>query len=173
MSIKDETTAKPAGSIDEIAVKEIEAGSPSYDCLTSKTSARGLQYRESTLNYDALAVIYNRVEPGNLLILALPSHPSTSNLRKIIESRGLKECDYRLFRPETDELGQRYPIHKRPLVLERITGQKMRLIQPFTALAENMAKEAAQRGTSYNFSQPENPVNPRLASQLGKNPKTH
>lgn len=153
MDNEDESTTKPAWATDEVAFKVVKAGTRSYDHLTIEAGARGLQYQPSSLLYDALALSYNQTEPGDLLMAVLPNRPSTSNLRKTLEGRGVKECDYRLFRPTYDERGQHYPKHKRPLVLQRITDQKMRTIQPFPALAEHMAKEAEQRGTSHNFAQ--------------------
>lgn len=167
MDSKDESAKRPAWTTDEVAFKVIKTGTLGYDHLTIEAGARGLQYHESTPLYDALALSYNQTEQGDLLMVALPNRPSTSNLRKTIEGRGINEFDYRLFRPTFDERGQRYPNRKRPLVLQRITGQQMRIVQPsFAALAENLAKEAAQRGTSYNFAQPDNPAIPGSAEQL-------
>ncbi|UVE16164.1 hypothetical protein NVV93_11030 [Pseudomonas sp. LS44] len=111
---------------------------------------------------------YNQAELGDLLMVALPNRPSTSILRKIIEARRVKECDYRLFRSACDEHGQRYPKDKLPLVLQRITDKKIRTIQPFPALAANMAKEAEQRGTTYNFSKPQNPAIPGPPEQFSE-----
>ncbi|AOE86815.1 hypothetical protein [Pseudomonas sp. TCU-HL1] len=158
MGVKEEAAAKMTWSPNEITCKVIETGTPSYDRMTNEARGRGRgqQFRKSTLLYDALALIYNDTALGNLLVVDLPNRPSPSNLRKTIENRGVKECDYRLFRPTFDEHGQRYPLNKRPLVLQRISDQKMRTVQEFTTQAEAIAKEAAERGTSNNNSQPEN-----------------
>ncbi|MBT8764790.1 hypothetical protein [Metapseudomonas boanensis] len=160
MGIKDGTSAKPAWTTDEIAYKVIETDTPGYARMTSEASGRGQQFSQSTVIYDSLALAYSQMTPGSLLVVSLPNRPTASNLRKTIETRGLQEEDYRLFRPTFDEHGRRYPRNKRPLVLQRITAKQMRTVQPFTALAEHVAKEAEQRGTTYNFAQPENPVSP-------------
>lgn len=164
MDTKEVTAKKPTWAADDIAIKVVKSGTLSHEHLTMEAGARGHQYQASTRLYDALAMSYNQAEPGDMLMVALPNRPSTSNLRKTFGDRGLKECDFRLFRPTVDEQGRRCPQDKRPLVLQRITDQKMRIVQQsLAALAEIMAKEAAQRGTSYNFAQPENPVNPGTA----------
>ncbi len=158
MNIKDETAVKLEKPTDEMAVKEIEVGTSAFDYLLSEPSARGLQYRKSTLDYDALAVAYNNTKAGNLLMVALPNRPSPSNLRKTLADRALTAHDYRLIRPTVDEQGRRYPKTNRPLVLQRLSDKQMRIILKFaTAVAENMAKEAAQRGSSYDFAQSEIP----------------
>jgi len=158
MNTKNASAKKPAWAADDIAIKVVKTGTLSYERLTMVVGARDFQHQPATLLYDALALSYNQAEPGDLLMVALPNRPSTSNLRKILEARGVKECDYRLFRPAYDENGQRYPNQNRPLVLQRITDRVMRIIQPFPAMAKNMAKEAEQRGIRYSFMQSETPV---------------
>lgn len=160
MSPKEESATTPAWSIDEVAFKVIKTNSLSHDHLTKQVGARGLQHRPSTLLYDALALKYNETALGELLIVALPNRPSSSNLNKTIKARGLKEDDYRVFRPWYDERGQRLPKHKRPLVLQRISEQTMRTIQPFPALAESISRDAEQRGASFDFARPESRVMP-------------
>ncbi|WP_172151925.1 hypothetical protein [Pseudomonas tumuqii] len=160
MDSKDEYVKKPEWATDDFEYIVIETDTPSYDHMTSEAGGRGQQLRKSTVLYDSLALTYNRMAPGDLLVVALPNRPSTSNLRKTIENRGLQEKDYRLFSPTFDKHGQRYPKHKRPLALQRISHQKMRTVHTFTALAESIAKEAEQRGISNNFSYPESPVDP-------------
>ncbi|MFC5697435.1 hypothetical protein ACFPU0_17945 [Pseudomonas sp. GCM10022186] len=147
MDSKDESVKKPEWNTDDATFKVIKTGTLSHDHLTIEASTRGPQFRQSTVLYDALALSYNQLALGDLLMVDLPNRPSTSNLRKVFEKRGLNESDCRIFRPTFDEQGQRYPKHKRPLVLQRCTDQKMRTIQPFQTLAEHMAKEATQRGT--------------------------
>ena len=166
MDTKNIINAEPSWAGNDMAFKAIKPGSLGFERLTRETSGRGLQNQPATLLYDALALRYNQAEPGDLLMVSLPNRPTSSNLRKIIEARGLKESDYHLFRPRFDERGQHLPIDKRPLVLQRITDKEMRTIQPYTATAAQMAKEAEQRGGSHDFSQPENPAIPGPAEEI-------
>ena len=151
---------------DGMTIKVIKPGSLAFENLTQEPATRGTQYQAATLIYDSLALRYNKAEPGDLLLVVLPNQPSTSNLRKIFGARGMKEGDYRLFRSMRDEGGQRLPKNKRPLVLQRITDNVMRTVQPFQAIAAKVAEDAEERGASYDFMQDEKPVFPRPVEEI-------
>ncbi|MCY1462347.1 hypothetical protein D9M71_801110 [compost metagenome] len=67
-------------------------------------------------------------------------------LKQTCERRGMQEGDYRLFPPMRDEHSQYLPPkkNKRPLVLQRITDNMMRTVQPFQAIAA-MACRSSRR----------------------------
>lgn len=166
MTTNNKITAEPSWNANGMAIKVIKPGSPAFKNLTQEPATRGTQYQAASLIYDSLALRYNKAEPGELLLVALPNHPSTSNLRKIFGARGMKEDDYLLFRPMRDEHGKPFPKNKRPLVLQRITDKMMRTVQPYQAIAARVAKEAEERGASYNFAQDEKPVKPGPAEEI-------
>ncbi|VVQ13503.1 hypothetical protein PS938_03929 [Pseudomonas fluorescens] len=136
---------------DDIAFSVFEPGSLSYENLIKERVTRAFQHQPSTLIYDALALSYNQIKKGELMLLELPNRPTISNLRKTLEARGLDESDYRLFRSNCDERGQRTPKDSRPLLLHRLSEKTMRTVQPYLTIAAKMAEEAKQRGISHNF----------------------
>ncbi|WP_367372188.1 hypothetical protein [Pseudomonas lini] len=162
----NKVATEPSWNADGMAIKVIKPGSLAFENLTQELAMRGTQYQAATLIYDSLALRYNKAEPGDLLLVVLPNQPSTSNLRKIFGLRGMKEGDYRLFRPMRDERGQRFPKNKRPLVLQRLTDNVMRVVQTFQAIAARVAQEAEERGASYDFAQDEKPVKPWPAEEI-------
>jgi hypothetical protein len=166
MTTNKKITTKPSWDANGMVIKAIKPGCLAFENLIQDPAKRGTQCQESTLIYDSLALRYNKAETGDLLIVELPNKPSTSNLRKTFENRGMKEGDYRLFRPMRDERGNPFPKNMRPLVLQRITDKMMRMVQPHQAIAARMAEEAEERGVSYNFAQGEKPVNPGPAEEI-------
>lgn len=166
MNTNNKVSTEPSWNANGMVIKAIKPDCLAFENLTKDPATRGTQCQESTLIYDSLALRYNKAEPGDLLMVELPNKPSTSNLRKTIENRGMKEGDYRLFRPMRDECGKPFPKNMRPLVLQRITDKMMRTIQPYQAMAARMAEEAEERGASYNFAQDEKPVKPGPAEEI-------
>jgi TusA-related sulfurtransferase len=166
MTTNKKITTKPSWDANGMVIKAIKPGCLAFENLIQDPATRGTQCQESTLIYDSLALRYNKAEPGDLLMVELPNKPSTSNLRKTIENRGMKEADYRLFRPMRDEHGNPFPKNMRPLVLQRITDKMMRTVLPHQAIAARMAEEAEERGASYNFVQDEKPAKPGPARQF-------
>ncbi|MCY1267810.1 hypothetical protein D9M68_102010 [compost metagenome] len=166
MNTNNKVSTEPSWNANGMVIKAIKPDCLAFENLTKDPATRGTQCQESTLIYDSLALRYNKAEPGDLLMVELPNKPSTSNLRKTIENRGMKEGDYRLFRPMRDERGNPFPKNMRPLVLQRITDKMMRTVQPHQAIAARMAEEAEKRGASYNFAQGENPVKPGPAEEI-------
>ncbi|MFC6691071.1 hypothetical protein ACFQD2_08545 [Pseudomonas lini] len=155
MTTNNKITAEPNWDANDMVIKVIKPGSLAFENLTQEPATRGTHFRTASLIYDSLALRYNKVEPGDLLLVALPNKPSASNLRKIFMGRGMKVDDYLLFRSIYDERGQRIPQNKRPLVLQRITDKMMETVQPCPAIAAQIAEEAEERGASYNFAQDE------------------
>lgn len=166
MKSKSKVTTKPNWNADDIAFSIFEPGSLSYEHLIQERVTRGSQHQPSTLIYDALALGYNQIKKGGLMLLELPNRPTISNLRKTLQGRGLEEHDYRLFRSNCDERGQRAPKDSRPLVLHRLSEKVMRTVQPYLTIAAKMAEEAKQRGTSHHFMQDENPKNPQPIEKI-------
>ncbi|UVM35008.1 hypothetical protein [Pseudomonas sp. B21-019] len=156
MKSKNEVTAKPNWNADGIAFSVFEPGSLSYEHLIQERVTRAFHHQPATLIYDALALSYNQIKKGELMLLELPNRPTISNLRKTLEGRGLEEQDYRLFKSNCDEHGQLAPKDSRPLVLHRLSEKVMRTVQPYMTIAAKMAEEAKQRGTSHNLVQDEN-----------------
>ena len=166
MTTNKKITTKPNWNANGMVIKAIKPNCLAFENLIQDPATRGTHCQESTLIYDSLAWRYNKAEPGDLLMVELPNKPSTSNLRKTFENRGMEEGDYRLFRPMRDECGKPFPKNMRPLVLQRITDKMMRTVQPHQAIAARMAEEAEKRGASYNFAQGENPVKPGPAEEI-------
>ncbi|MBV4465799.1 hypothetical protein KVG95_20935 [Pseudomonas sp. SWRI79] len=164
--MKNKVNAKPNWNADGIALSVFEPGSLSYEHLIQERVTRAFQHQPSTLIYDALALSYNQIKKGDLMLLELPNRPTISNLRKTLEARGLEEEDYRLFRSNCDEHGQRAPKDNRPLVLHRLSEKVMRTVQQYLTIAAKMAEEAKQRGTSHNFTQDENQKNPQPVEKV-------
>ena len=101
----------------------------------------------STVIYDGLASSYNEQPIGGMLIIELPNKPSTGNLHKILLGRGLeRDVDYSLFRAVADINGNRFPPTKRPLVLERLTLNELKVPEHRVAMSQKIAKEAKERG---------------------------
>lgn len=149
-----ETTLDELGwTQDDLALKVIKPGSLKFDNLTMAARTRGPLEAPATVLYDALALRYNDAEVGELILFNLPNKPSAGNLRKTFESRGLRDLDYRLFRPLFDENGERYPANRRPLVLQKLAETPMKTIRPYPAIARRLAKQAEERGTAYNYAQ--------------------
>jgi len=166
MTTNKKITTKPSWDANGMVIKAIKPGCLAFENLIQDPATRGTQCQESTLIYDSLALRYNKAETGELLMVELPNKPSTSNLRKTFENRGMKEGDYRLFRPMRDERGKPFPKNMRPLVLQRLTDKMMRTIQPSQAIAARFAKEAEERGAFHNFAQDEKPVKPGPAEEI-------
>lgn len=160
MSSNHTVTTEQNGNAHNIAFSVFKSGSLSYEYLTQERVTRAFQHQPATLIYDALALSYNQVMPGDLMLLELPNRPTTSNLRKTLEARGLDENDYRLFRSTYDAGGQRASKNNRPLVLHRLTAKKMRTVQPCQTIAARVAEKAEQRGVSHTFMQDESPAIP-------------
>lgn len=159
MKTKSKVSTLLNWNADDIAFSVFEPGSLSYEHLIQERVTRAFQHQPATLIYDALALSYNQIRKGELMLLELPNRPTVSNLRKTLEARGLEEHDYRLFRSNCDERGQRAPKDSRPLVLHRLSEKVMRTVQPYLTIAAKMAEEAKQRGISHNFMQDENQKN--------------
>lgn len=166
MNTNNKVSTEPSWNTNGMVMKAVKPGSLAFENLTQEPATRGTQYQKATLIYDSLALRYNKAEPGDLLLVALPNQPSTSNLRKIFMARGMKEGDYLLFRPMLDERGKPFPKNIRPFVLQRITDKMMRTVQPYQAIATRMAEEAEVRGASYDFAQGEKPVRPGPAEGI-------
>ena len=166
MKTKSKVSAQPNWNTDDIAFSVFEPGSKSYEHLIQERVTRAFQHRPSTLIYDALALSYNQIKKGDLMLLDLPNRPTMSNLRKTLKDRGLEEQDFRLFRSNCDERGQRVPKDSRPLVLHRLSEKVMRTVQPYLTIAANMAEEAKQRGMSHNFMRVENQKNPQPVERV-------
>jgi hypothetical protein len=160
MKTESKVTAKPNWNADDIALSVFESGNLSYEHLIKERVTRAFQHQPSTLIYDALALAYNQIEKGDLMLLKLPNQPTIGNLRKTLEGRDLGENDYRLFRSNCDERGQRASKDSRPLVLHRLSEKSMRTVQTYLTSAAKLAEEAIQRGYSHNFIQNENPTTP-------------
>lgn len=166
MDLKSNINAEPLWAGNEMAFEVTKPGSLDFENLTKVTSGRGLQHQPATIIYDAMAIQYNHAKPGEMLTMSLPNRPISSNLRKTIEGRGLNENDYILNRPRHDKHGKPYPKGMRPFTLQRMTDKVMRTIQPSSTFAAQMAKEAEQRGPTFDFAQPEKLGIPGPADQF-------
>jgi hypothetical protein len=150
----------------DTAFKVVRQGTVGFDLMTREVRGQGGNGQRTTVLYDSIALRYNQLDPGDLFIVSLPNHPTLGNLRKNLKARGVSEHDYRLFRPVCDETGRLYRGNRRPLALQRLTVKKMTTIQPFPADAARLAKEAEERGTTFNFRQPEFPLKPGPAEDI-------
>lgn len=146
--------------------KIVKQGTLAYEALTSEGRVRGALGQPSTILYDSVALRYNECDPGDLFMFNLPTKPELFNLRKNFRARGLKETDYRLFRPLVDETGKRYHRDRRPVAVQRLTNARMIPIEPFPREAAVLAKEAELRGATAFLARGENPVNPRPADEF-------
>jgi len=72
--------------------------------------------------YNDLMTMYNKQKVGEILVFQLPIHFRYSNLRAILEGRGLeRDVDYLIGRSDFTASGEKAVWEERPVLLKRIS----------------------------------------------------
>jgi hypothetical protein len=157
---------KEAWKLEDTRLQVLDPGTRGFEMTSKEAAVRGHQSQPATILYDSLALRYNQCEPGQIMLCSLPNRPTTSNMRRNLQARGLTEDDYRLFRPMLDTKGGRYPKGKQPLAIQRLTARNMKTIQPYAAEAAQVAREAEERAAQDGILPIANPSKPGPASHF-------
>ena len=111
----------------ESMIEVIEPGSNAHQVVEHSIKASGGGKKEATRIYNELAEAYNSSEVGAYITLTL-SHATSSTIKKTLMYRGLSfKTDFDLHRPALNARGGRIPVRQRPLVIHKLSAQKMRV----------------------------------------------
>ena len=110
---------------------KIESIKPGHHLFNKVSDAIKGQIKSNRIDYDAIAREYNDLPKRGILLIDVSQKTSLGNFANVLEGRGVvRNIDYAIVRMKETSDGERIPIQKRPIAIERKTDTDMLTLQP-------------------------------------------
>ena len=105
---------------------KVESLSPGDTLFEDLRKAVGEQVKHNSIDYNTIAVKYNALPLGGILLVNFNKKVSIGNLARVLEGRGaVRGRDYNIVLVKDSTDGSRIPIGKRPIAIERLSRLDM------------------------------------------------